>query len=433
MQTTSSRLSWDTSVKHCYRLGLETALPETLRKEVPRTNQHRWKYEADNKYLGCKLNEIAKQNYDELVTYANDKNWRKISRGYFRIVKIFQEVVLTVKGVQAALYEAKEVVIEAIDRVREMIPVKKAVRVFGFHQSTYQRWVLELKVACDGSYFEWCNRSLPFQLSKPEVFKIKEMLTAERFQYWGIYNIAKYALRNNILPLSITTWYKYAKLLGIHRPRPHHRRKKRKKGVRASQPNEIWHMDVSLFKIGHMTYYIYVVMDNFSRKVLTWEVSSKLSKNIRLRTIKNAYTQALELGKEINCALWVDGGSENNNTVVDQFIEQSQIGIHKVIALRDTTLSNSMVESIFKTMKYGYLYRMKITNMTDLRRSLRMCFEDYNEQRPHYALDGGTPNEVYNGEVLNRQDHALYLSQAKIQRRAYNKENECGKCLTIVK
>jgi hypothetical protein len=85
-------------------------------------------------------------------------------------------------------------------------------------------------------------------------------------------------------------------------------------------------------------------------KLLTWEVSSKLCKNIRLRTIKNAYTQALELGKQINCALWVDGGSENNNSVVDQFIEQSQIGIHKVIALRDTTLSNSMVESIFKTI-----------------------------------------------------------------------------------
>jgi transposase InsO family protein len=180
-----------------------------------------------------------------------------------------------------------------------------------------------------------------------------------------------------------------------------------------------------------MTYYIYAVMDNFSRKVLTWEVSSKLCKNIRLRTIKNAYTEALALGEEINCALWVDGGSENNNKVVDRFIEQSQIGIHKVIALRDTTLSNSMVESIFRTMKYGYLYRMKIASMTDLRRSLRMCFEDYNEHRPHYALDEGTPSEVYGGEVLNRQDHAVYLSQAKVRRRAYNKENERGKCLKI--
>lgn len=79
----------------------------------------------------------------------------------------------------------------------------------------------------------------------------------------------------------------------------------------------------------------------------------------------------------------------------------------------------------------GYLYRMKIGSITDLRRSLRMCFEDYNGHRPHYALDGAMPSEVYGGEVLDRQDHAVYLSQAKVRRRAYNKLNECGKCLQL--
>jgi hypothetical protein len=73
---------------------------------------------------------------------------------------------------------------------------------------------------------------------------------------------------------------------------------------------------------------------------------------------------------------------------------------------------------------------MKITDMTELRRSLRMTFEDYNEHRPHYALDGGTPNEVYDGEVLNRLDHAVYLSQAKVRRRAYNKENSLSRTLS---
>jgi hypothetical protein len=73
---------------------------------------------------------------------------------------------------------------------------------------------------------------------------------------------------------------------------------------------------------------------------------------------------------------------------------------------------------------------MKITDMTDLRRALRMCFEDYNEHRPHYALDGGTPNEVYNGAVVNRQDHVVYLSQAKVTRRAYNKDNSLSRTLS---
>jgi hypothetical protein len=89
-----------------------------------------------------------------------------------------------------------------------------------------------------------------------------------------------------------------------------------------------------------------------------------------------------------------------------------------------------MVESIFKTIKYTYLYPMKITDLTDLRRSLRMTFEDYNEHRPHYGLDGATPNEVYGGEVLNRQDHAVCLSQAKVMRLAYNKDNSLSRTLS---
>ncbi len=423
------RISWDTSVKHCYRLGLESALPVELRKRISRTNLHRWRNESDDKYAGNFLNEIARQHYDELVAYANDQHWRRISRGYFRLVKVFQEVVLKVKGVQLALYEARARIVETIDRVRAVIPVHKAVKVFGFHRTTYQRWVLELNVACNGSYFEWCNRSLPFQLSKPEVQKIKELLTCERFQYWGIYNIAQYALRHNILPLSLTTWYKYAKLLGIQRPRPHHRRKKKKVGVRAHQPNEIWHADVSLLKIANTTYYIYAVMDNFSRKVLCWEVATKLCKNIRLRTIKKAYQQAINSSEIMNCALWVDGGAENNNAVIDRFIEQSHIDIHKVIALRDTALSNSMVEALFRVLKYNYLYRMALSNMTDLKRAVRIMVEDYNEHRPHYALHGGTPNEAYCGDLPDKQTFPPYLQASKQQRMAYNKANECGNCL----
>jgi hypothetical protein len=73
---------------------------------------------------------------------------------------------------------------------------------------------------------------------------------------------------------------------------------------------------------------------------------------------------------------------------------------------------------------------MKIASMTDLRRALRMTFEDYNEHRPHYGLDGATPNEVYSGEVLNRQDHAVYLSQAKVMRLAYNKDNSPSRTLS---
>ncbi len=38
-----SRTSYDTSVKHLYRKGLETAIPLQFRNQIPRTNTHRWR------------------------------------------------------------------------------------------------------------------------------------------------------------------------------------------------------------------------------------------------------------------------------------------------------------------------------------------------------------------------------------------------------
>ena len=398
----ATRTSYDTSIKHLCRLGLEPALPTSMLGQIPRSNINRWRHEPASKYLGCELNEVAKAHYDELVAYAKATHLRRVVRCYFRIVKVFHQTVLRVKGVKAALREAREEVVEAVERVRDVIPIKTAIKVFDFGRTTYQRWVLEVKAACDGSYFEWCNRAKPFQISRPEVHKIKEMLTDTRYQYWGIANIAAYAQRKGILPLSVSTWYKYAGLLGVHRPRPCCRRKKQKTGIRASQVNQIWHADVSLFKISRTTYYIYVVMDNFSRKVLSWEVATKLCQTIRLRTIRNAYKQALGIAGELNVALWVDGGPENNNRLIDRFIERSQIGIHKVIALRDVPLSNSMVEAIFKVLKYWYLYRMEIESLHGLRKAVDVAVQDYNHCRPHTSLKGSTPDEVYYGEEVDK-------------------------------
>lgn len=53
-----ARTSYDTSLKHLYRLGLESAIPPKLRKQIPRSTIHRWRHEKDEKYFGFKLNNI---------------------------------------------------------------------------------------------------------------------------------------------------------------------------------------------------------------------------------------------------------------------------------------------------------------------------------------------------------------------------------------
>jgi len=140
---------------------------------------------------------------------------------------------------------------------------------------------------------------------------------------------------------------------------------------------------VSVFKIAGIKYYIYLLSDNFSRNILSWKVSEKLSASIRVQTIREAYAIASENSSDLNVDLIVDGGSENNNEAMNSFIEEDQINIHKLIALRDIDFSNSLIEAHFSIIKYRYLYQMNIENKNQLIKAMEFLVHDFN---PDYAL-----------------------------------------------
>lgn len=68
------RTSYDTSVKHLYRKGLEEAIPLSLRKTIPRNTIHRWRNEKDDKYLGCELNKSANSEMEMLKEFIKSRN-----------------------------------------------------------------------------------------------------------------------------------------------------------------------------------------------------------------------------------------------------------------------------------------------------------------------------------------------------------------------
>ena len=86
---------------------------------------------------------------------------------------------------------------------------------------------------------------------------------------------------------SISTCYNYLKLLGIKREKPKHRRKNHKKGLRASVPLEMLHMDISIFRTkNNAKVYLYVICDNFSRCILGYKVSTKYDVGLVVENIR---------------------------------------------------------------------------------------------------------------------------------------------------
>jgi len=97
-------------------------------------------------------------------------------------------------------------------------------------------------------------------------------------------------------------------------------------------------------------------LDNFSRFILNFQVSEKVSAEIRMQSIKQAYEQYIMVpGEEVR--LIVDGGVENNNNTVDDYISSEEVSVQKLIAGKDIKFSNSMVEAQNKIIKYYYLFK----------------------------------------------------------------------------
>ncbi|MDH5382426.1 MAG: DDE-type integrase/transposase/recombinase, partial [Cyclobacteriaceae bacterium] len=244
-------------------------------------------------------------------------------------------------------------------------------------------WLTQVKFKCENSVFSLCRKQYPNQLRPTEVETMKKLLTDPELSHWPIISLCYHAVRKGLLSASPQTWYKYNKLLGI-RKQAFRRRNPYKKGLKATYPNQYWHADITIFKtLDNVKHYIYLVVNNYSRKILSWDMADRVSGEIRMQTLKEAWENTQP---EQTVELIVDSGSENNNHTIDRFISSTEVDMKKSVALKDILFSNSMVEAANKLLKYRYLFPGNIEDGTQLKIALEKSINDFNEIRPHGKL-----------------------------------------------
>lgn len=206
-------------------------------------------------------------------------------------------------------------------------------------------------------------------------------------------------------------------------------KQKRFKPLKASYVNEYWHCDITRIKTADsITHFYYSIKDNYSKKELAWYLHHRVDTNITKLLIKKACVRAFGGYNNIPLTKLVsDGGSENTSYTMRQFINDNQVNIQHLIALKDIVQSNSMIEAHFKQLKSGFLHHKNITNRKELMRHLHFHHHEYNEIKPHSTLGIYTPNEVYSGKDP-KKNFSKRFKQAAKQRRAQNRANGCGIC-----
>lgn len=230
------------------------------------------------------------------------------------------------------------------------ITKKRALKLLGISHSTYRTWGMEVYYKCTHSLKKICSH-YPQQLTLQEVKKMHRMLMHKNFLHWPILSVAYYSARHYILKAHPNTWYKYTRFTNVKRILLRKVKIRYPKGIKARFPDQYWHADVTqLCTLSGRLFYIYLVMDNFSRYILSWRVSEKLCAKTRLDTFEESIAK-LELKRKIKgksvvsgrtTQLIVDGGSENNNGWVDQMLRKYPKSVKKIVAMGDVLRSNSM-------------------------------------------------------------------------------------------
>ena len=161
------------------------------------------------------------------------------------------------------------------------------------------------------------------------------------------------------------------------------------KGVTVDHPDQAWASDITYIRLLHGFVYLVVIMDWFSRYVLSWELSITLEKEFCLEALRRA--------------LMVSRPDIFNSDQGPQYTSEEFIGILKDADIRISMdgrgrlYDNIFVERLWRTVKYEEVYLNDYISVPVARKGLGDYFDFYNTERPHASLDGRTPFELYYG------------------------------------
>jgi putative transposase len=179
----------------------------------------------------------------------------------------------------------------------------------------------------------------------------------------------------------------------------------------ASRPNEVWSWDITkLLGPSKWSYfYLYVILDIFSRYVVGWMVAYRESAELAMRLIKQTLErQRIEPG---TLTLHADRGSSMTSKPVAFLL--AELGVTKTHSRPHVSNDNPYSESQFKTMKYRPQFPERFGCFQDARGFCEEFFRWYNQEHHHSGLGFLAPFEVHFGQAKQRrEERALVLRSA---------------------
>jgi transposase InsO family protein len=399
-----------------------------VRNGVPRSTARDWSRLASPKVITL---DVASMSEHELRQEIVDLRER-----HARLLAILRLVVVLVKVLESSLHhrrvpdgEKKRLLLRVVDRSRSVLSLRSALLVLGLSKTRYADWKREEE--CELDDVSSCPQSHPQQLTTEEREVVKDMVTSDEYRHVPTGTLAILAQRLGKVFASASTWHRLVRRHGWRRPRKRVHPDKPRLGIRASSPDEVWHVDTSVVRLldGSRTY-LYAVIDNFSRRILAWRVSESFDPTNTLAILLEAGKSLVSTGR--TPTLLADGGVENKTKAIDGLINSGVL--RRVLAQVEIACSNSMIESWWRSLKHQWLFLNQLDTVASVRRLAGFYVEEHNTRLPHSAFRGQTPDEMYFGTGHGVPDDLEAKRQeARNRRMEANRARSCRVCRDAVR
>jgi putative transposase len=171
----------------------------------------------------------------------------------------------------------------------------------------------------------------------------------------------------------------------------------------AHQPNSVWSWDITKLRgpAKWSYYYLYVILDIFSRYVVGWMVASRESKVLAERLI--AQTLAAQHITADQLTLHADRGSSMSSKPVALLL--ADLGVTKSHSRPHTSNDNPFSEAQFKTLKYRPDFPERFESIEAARVHCDRFFGWYNHEHKHSGIGLHVPADVHYGRADQIRRH----------------------------
>jgi len=297
---------------------------------------------------------------------------------------------------------------KAADRLSRQVGVSAACQALGVPRSTFYR----ARQPKRGPK----PRPTPARALKPkEKEQVLQVLNSEQFQDSSPREVYATLLDEGQYLCSWSTMYRILK----EREQVCERRNQlrhplyTKPELLATGPNQLWSWDLTKLRgpVKWTYYYLYTILDIFSRYVPGWLIAERESATLAEQLI--AETCAKQEIEPDQLTLHADRGTAMTAKTVALLL--ADLGVNKTHSRPHVSNDNPYSESQFKTMKYRPDYPDRFGSIQDARAWARPFFHWYNHEHHHSGLGLLTPATVHYAQaqvVIDQRQQVLQAAYA---------------------